>query len=407
MIALVIASASFAVWIYLLLLHGGFWYARERDDEYEAPNVDASDWPRVVAVIPARNEAVLIGETLRTLLRQDYRGPFSIVVVDDHSSDGTHGVVDALAASCGASDRLCVLAAPDLPAGWTGKLWALAHGIRHVDAMAQPPDYLWLTDADIRHATDSLRWLVARARRDGLVLTSILAKLRCETFVERAFVPAFVFFFQMLYPFAWVNAPRRATAAAAGGSMLVHRATLSDIGGVAAIRSEIIDDCALARRLKQRGPIWLGLSERERSERAYRSYESVRRAIIRSAFAQLRYSPWWLAATFAAMAVVFVAPPFVGLFANGTARIAGIIAWALMAAAFRPTLRFYRASPLWGIALPAIASCYMVLTLDSAIQHMRGRGGEWKGRVQGPAAPQTAPRLGETSSTSNVQRSDH
>jgi hopene-associated glycosyltransferase HpnB len=217
------------------------------------------------------------------------------------------------------------------------------------------------------------------------VLTSLMAKLRCESLPERSHVPAFVLFFDMLFPFAWVNDPRRATAAAAGGCMLARSDALQAIGGIDSIRDALIDDCALAKRMKTRGPIWLGLTERVRSIRRYDTWTDVRRMISRSAYAQLNYSPLLLAGATLGMALTFVAAPLLALFGDGAARICGAVAYALMVLAFQPMLRFYRLSPLWGLALPAIALAYMAYTLDSAWQHARGRGGNWKGRAQASA----------------------
>jgi hopene-associated glycosyltransferase HpnB len=248
-------------------------------------------------------------------------------------------------------------------------------------------------DADIALASDTVSELIVRAQDDALVLTSLMAKLNCASLAERALIPAFVFYFQMLYPFAWVNRRQRTTAAAAGGCMLVHGQALRDAGGIEVIRGQLIDDCALARLLKQRGPIWLGLTERAQSKRAYRSFGDIRRMIVRCAFTQLNLSVGWLACTTAAMIVVFVVPPVVALLGEGVARVLAALAWACMALAYQPMLRFYRLSPWRGLALPAIAGCYLMLTLDSAVQHMRGRGGQWKGR--------TAPEAG----TSEVSRS--
>jgi hopene-associated glycosyltransferase HpnB len=238
-----------------------------------------------------------------------------------------------------------------------------------------------LTDADIVHAPDSVSSVVARACASGAVLTSLMAKLRCVTLAERSHVPAFVYFFEMLFPFRWVNRPDSRTAAAAGGCMLVRAAALGRIGGIASVHNALIDDCALARRLKAVGPIWLGLTERVRSLRPYADLAAVRQMISRSAYAQLGYSPWLLAATTAGMILVFLAPPLLALFAEGPARWLGVAVWALMALSFQPMLRFYRLLPVWGIALPGIALFYMVYTLDSAWRHLRRRGGEWKGRV--------------------------
>src|SRR5262249_11933604 len=250
----------------------------------------------------------------------------------------------------------------------------------HVEGLPDPPTYLLLTDADIAYAPDTLTSLVARAQTRGLVLISLMAKLRCETFAERALIPAFVFFFQMLYPFAWVNRPDAATAPAAGGCMLVRRDALATIGGIEKIRAALIDDCALAWELKRIGPIWLSLTRRARSLRAYPRVADVRKMVARSAYHQLGYSPLLLAATAAGLALTFLAPPLLALFASGLARALGLAVCALMALAFQPMLRCYRVSPLWGLALPAIAAFYLAFTLDSAYQHWRGRGGWWDGR---------------------------
>ena len=249
-----------------------------------------------------------------------------------------------------------------------------------------PPEYLLLTDADIVFAPGALSSVVARAERQGLVLNSLMVKLRCRSFAERLFVPAFVFFFQMLYPFAWVNDPRRATAGAAGGCMLVKREALQAAGGLASIRGALIDDCALANLLKTRGPIALALTDNAHSLRAYPSIGDIRRMVARTAYAQLGYSPLLLAGTVLGLALTYLMPVALALFADGFAQFAGLFAWALMACAFRPILRFYDMSGLrswlWAAALPAIAAMYMAFTLDSAYQHARGRGGMWKGRAQ-------------------------
>ncbi len=375
-----------AIWLYFLAARGGFWAARQRDDEIpERKGVaegDASSWPIVAAVIPARDEAECVGETVTSLLRQNYPGVFTVILVDDQSRDATAQVARDAAAAAGAADRLTVLTGRALPAGWTGKLWAQGQGVELADNSAPPPDYLLFTDADIVYAPDALLDLVTRAEREGTVLTSLMAKLRCASFAERMFVPAFIFFFQMLYPFAWANDPRRTTAAAAGGCMLVRLLALREAGGMAAIRNALIDDCALAKVLKARGPIWIGLTERVHSIRDYPGVEDIRRMVSRTAYAQLRYSPVLLAGTILGLAATYVAPVYLAIFAAGMAQFVGIFVWALMALAFVPTLRFYGVSKLWGPALPAIAAMYMAFTLDSAYQHARGRGGMWKGRAQ-------------------------
>jgi len=375
-----LASMVVAIWVYLLIGRGGFWLTRQRDDGAASGQ---APWPAILAIIPARDEAETVGETVTSLLQQDYPGEFSILLVDDQSRDGTTQIARAAAASLGEATRLTVLPGRPLPAGWTGKLWAQHQGVEATLALSHPPTYLLLTDADIVYARHAVKALIVRAQGGGFVLTSLMAKLRCTTLAERFFIPAFIFFFQMLYPFAWANDRRRATAAAAGGCMLVRCDSLVRAGGMAAIRDALIDDCTLAKKLKAYGPIWIGLTHSVSSIRAYPALADIRRMVSRTAYAQLRYSPLVLAATVVGLALTFIAPVIFALFAAGVARFLGIAAWLLMAFALQPTLRFYRVSPLWGVALPAIAATYMAFTVDSAYQHWRGRSGMWKGRAQG------------------------
>jgi len=373
------ALLTLAIWIYLVLARGGFWRCLERDDR-DLPRTDPSSWPRVVAVIPARNEADMIPRTLASLLQQDYPGAFSIVLVDDKSEDDTLAVAHAMAAK--ASSRLAIVQGSAPPRGWSGKLWALNQGIDQARVRFEAPDYLLLTDADIEYERGVLRDLVRRAEARGLVLVSLMAKLRCRSLAERTLIPAFIFFFQMLYPFAWVNRRDAKTAAAAGGCMLVLRSALDRAGGTASVRGALIDDCALAARLKEQGPIWLGLTERVTSVRPYAAFGDIRRMVTRSAYAQLRFSPLLLVATITGLALAYLAAPTIALFGSGSIRWLGAAAWTLMAFAFWPTLRFYGMSPLWSTSLPAVAAIYLVFTVDSALQYALGRGGLWKGRVQ-------------------------
>jgi len=375
MISDLIAATALAIWIYLLCGRGGFWLCRETDRGTPA---DLPRWPRITAVVPARNEADCIGDTIGSLVRQDYPGPFSIVLVDDDSDDDTAGVARRAAAHFPAFE---LVQSRGVAQGWTGKLWAMQQGIEAARGATNPPEYLLLTDADIVHAPDSLRALAARAIGGRHVLTSLMAKLRCESFAERSHVPAFVYFFDMLYPFAWVNNPARATAGAAGGCMLVQSDALMQAGGVESIREALIDDCSLARRMKSVGPIWLGLTDRVRSIRSY-DWVEVERMIVRSAYAQLNYSPLLLGAVALGLALTFLTAPLLAVFGHGIACAAGVLTWALIAVSFQPMLRFYRVSPLWGLALPAIAAAYMIYTFESAARYWRGRGGNWKGRVQ-------------------------
>jgi hopene-associated glycosyltransferase HpnB len=381
-----IASIVLAIWLYLVAARGGFWRAADRDDENPIGGIEPGGWPAVTAVIPARDEAECVGQTVASLLRQNYPGEFNVVLVDDQSRDATAQVARDAAAALGAGGRLTVLPGRALPAGWTGKLWAQQQGVEACDNAARAPDYILFTDADIVYAPDALQVLAARATTDGLVLTSLMAKLRCKSFAERMFVPAFIFFFQMLYPFAWANNPKNATAAAAGGCMLVRRETLRAAGGLAAIRDALIDDCALAKLLKahgpNHGPISIALTDRVHSIRAYPQIGDIRRMVSRTAYAQLRYSPLVLAGTVLGLALTYLAPVALALFATGVPQFIGIFVWLLMALAFRPVLKFYRLSTFWAPALPAIAAAYMAFTLDSAYQHARGRGGMWKGRAQ-------------------------
>jgi hopene-associated glycosyltransferase HpnB len=375
MAAILLGSVSLLIWLYLLLARGGFWRAAERDGAAPSPLA----WPAVTAVIPARDEAETIGDVVGSLLRQVYPGRFTVVVVDDQSSDGTAEVARGAAVEAGAPDRLDVVPGAALPSGWTGKLWAMKQGIEATRAGG--PTLVLFTDADIVYEPEALARLVAQAEAEGLVLNSLMVKLRCESFAERALIPAFVFFFQMLYPFAWASRPGP-TAAAAGGCMLVRLTALDAAGGIDSIRTALIDDCALAARLKTQGPIRLSLTEGVRSIRPYPAIDDIRRMVARSAYAQLRYSPLLLIGTVAGMFVTYVAPVALALFGHGPAQAIGLVTWALMAIAFQPILRLYRLSPLWGVFLPAIAFAYMVFTLDSAYQHARGVGGMWKGRVQ-------------------------
>jgi hopene-associated glycosyltransferase HpnB len=375
----VIAVAALGIWLYLVVARGGFWLCRERDDIVpDAP----IRWPSVAAVVPARNEAECVTDSIGSLARQDYPGALAIILVDDDSDDDTATAAQRAAACLTAARPFRLISSRALAAGWTGKLWALKQGVDAAAQMQAPPDYLLLTDADIVHAPDSVRALVARAETGRHVLTSLMAKLDCVNFAERSHVPAFVFFFQMLFPFAWVNTVNRITAAAAGGCMLVQSEALRRAGGIESVRGALIDDCSLAERLKTVGPIWLGLTERVRSIRHYGNLRSIRRMISRSAYAQLRYSPMLLAGTTIGMALTFLAGPLLVVFGDGTARLLGVLTWALMALAFQPMLRFYRVSPLWGLGLPAIAAAYMVYTFESARRYARGQGGSWKGRIQ-------------------------
>jgi hopene-associated glycosyltransferase HpnB len=376
-VVLVVSLIGLGIWVYLMLGRGMFWLARERDDRAQPGS--PLQWPSVVAVVPARNEADVITQSIGGLLAQDYPGPFRVVLVDDQSEDGTADVARALHGS----ERLEVISGAPLPAGWVGKMWAVSQGVAH--ASKDEPDYLLLTDADIGHDPSNLRLLVDRAEAGKLALTSLMVRLHCKTFAERLLIPAFVYFFDMLYPFGWVNDAKNKLAAAAGGCMLVKREALEAAGGMASIKDAIIDDCALGARLKQQGPVWLGLGTRAWSLRPYLDLGEIGKMVSRSAYAQLNYSPLLLAGTLLGMVLTYLAPPLVGLFGHGWAQAAGLLTWLLMAVSFQPMLRLYRVSPLWGAALPLIGAIYTVFTLQSAVQVWQGKGGMWKGRAQAMA----------------------
>jgi hopene-associated glycosyltransferase HpnB len=368
----VLACLALAIWIWLLAGHGRFWIsgptlARGRPLRPSA---------RVAVVVPARDEVEQVAETLRSLLGQDFSGTLDIILVDDNSTDGTGEWARQIAAT---DARLHVLSGQPLPPGWSGKLWAVSQGLQH--EAARQADYVLLTDADIVHAPTHLASLTAMASDERLDLVSEMVHLRCQSFAERAAIPAFVFFFQMLYPFARVADRRSNTAAAAGGTMLISRRALDSVGGVEEIRSELIDDVALARRVKSAGfSIWLGHAEEAVSNRRYASFGDIWSMIARTAYVQLRYSPLLLIGTCLGMLLIYAVPVAAAVAGAGLVRTAGITAWAIMALLFQPTLRRYRCSPLWGLALPAIALFYLAATCGSAVRFYLGRGGQWKNR---------------------------
>ncbi len=388
---------SLAIWVGLLCWRGQFWQA---DQQLEVQATELAEWPSVCAVIPARNEADLLPTTLRSLLLQDYFGSVSVILVEDQSTDGTASVARRVAQESNKSWQLEVLCGEPLPLDWSGKLWAMEQGIRHGQELKPPPEYFLLTDADIEHDGANLRHLVTKAEQENLDLVSLMVLLRCENFWEQMLIPAFVFYFQKLYPFRWVNDPTNPTAAAAGGCILIRRQALNCIGGIQAIRQALIDDCALAQAVKsnrqsEHGGIWLGLSSLTRSLRAYPSLASIWEMVARTAFTQLNYSPLLLLATLFGMTLIYLVPPVGTIFGlltgNWLVAIAGLSGWLLMAWAYLPTLRFYGCPPLLALCLPVISLLYTLMTLDSALQHWQGRGGAWKGRVYpAPNSPRTA-----------------
>jgi hopene-associated glycosyltransferase HpnB len=362
---------SVVIWVWLLVGHGAFWRS--------GPVLGAA-YPtrplKVTVVIPARDEAEHIADTLRSLLIQQFNGELKIVMVDDNSSDGTGALARELAVT---DRRLSVLDGELLKTGWTGKMWAVSQGLRQPETLAA--DYVLFTDADIVHGPGHLASLVSRAERDQLSLVSEMVRLRCESLAERATLPAFVFFFQLLYPFRWVCDPERTTAAAAGGTMLVAQEALHRVDGVNRISRALIDDVALAREIKRGGRrIWLGHGEQVISERRYAGFSDVWKMIARTAYVQLGYSPWVLIGTCVGMLLVYVEPVLASLFATGALRWAGAVCWTGMAIAFQPALWRYRRSPAWGLLLPVIGLFYLMATVSSAVRFYQGRGGQWKNR---------------------------
>ncbi len=371
----ILGLLSLLTWLYLLLGRGNFWRMST------APCAAAASAARVVAIIPARDEADLIGDTVRSLLQQTHVLPLQIIVVDDASTDGTAGAAAGAASAINASGRLTVVRGTALPGGWSGKLWAMSQGVKA--AAPLQADYLLFTDADIHHEADAVAAMVARAESDRLDLLSCMVELRAQTLAEKLLVPAFVFFFFMLYPPNWIASSRARTAGAAGGCMLMRPRALAAMGGLEAIRSALIDDCALARAAKHSGArIWLGLTRRSRSTRPYGSFGAVGRMISRTAFNQLRHSYLLLGATLAGLCLTYLVPPALLFSRHPTLIALGAGGWLLMSLAYWPIVRFYRLPAAWVLTLPAVAVFYAAATAHSAVQYGLHRGGQWKGRIQ-------------------------
>ncbi|HEY6825171.1 MAG TPA: glycosyltransferase [Steroidobacteraceae bacterium] len=372
-----IAALPALFWLYLLLGRGQFW----RVAAQRVPQLPPAAERHIVALIPARNEAPVIGMAVASLARQVFNGHIHIIVIDDGSSDGTAEAALDAARTAGALARFTFLRSDKLPHGWTGKLWALSQGV--AAATTLEPDYLLFSDADICHGTVSVASLVADAEANDRDLVSHMVKLSTVTLAERLLIPAFVFFFFKLYPPAWIADSRRKLAAAAGGCMLIRPAALARAGGLPAIRSHIIDDCALARAIKAcGGRIALELAADTSSLRRYGSWAEIGAMISRSAFAQLHHSYLLVAATLVGMFLTYLLPVWL-LFAGNPLLVGlGITAWLLMSLCYLPMVRFYGQAPLWSLCLPFTAIFYSGAVIHSAVQHARGRGGVWKGRVQ-------------------------
>ena len=387
----IIVSLSLVIWIYLLLFRGKFWLSNQRINEQLQP---LTQYPSVCAVIPARNEADVLPISLKSLLNQDYPGNLSIILVDDQSDDNTGNVAQEIANNCQKSQQLQVISGQPLAEGWSGKLWSMKQGIEQANKLDNKPDYLLLTDADIEHHDSNLKELVKQAEIEKLAMTSLMVKLRCDSFWEQFLIPAFVFFFEKLYPFSWVNNPKNKMAAAAGGCILIRRQILEEIGGIEVVKQALIDDCSLAAAVKAKlqedrqnikQGIWLGLSEKTLSLRPYENLDSIWNMVARTAYTQLNYSPLLLIGTLLGLTIVYLVAPIgliMGLIIQNTVMtILGGITWLLMSISYLPTLKLYQCSLLWSLTLPLIGLLYGLMTLDSAWRHWRGKGGGWKGRV--------------------------
>jgi hopene-associated glycosyltransferase HpnB len=376
MVVICIAASSLLIWMYLLLGRGGFWRMTV-DDPGPRPRVP--DRRQVAVIVPARNEAAVVGRAVQSLLGQDFAGSLHIFLVDDHSADETTDMALRSVQNGASPERFTLLEARPLPAGWTGKLWAVSEGLEA--AASLHPDYIWLSDADIAHEPEVLSGLLQRAETGNFDLVSLMVKLHCQSLAERMLIPAFVFFFFKLYPPAWVNRPEDRTAAAAGGCILIRPQALARMGGIAAIRKQLIDDCALARAIKKNGKVWLGLTTRSKGLREYQGFREIGHMIARTAFTQLHHSPWLLCAAIAGMALTYLAPVLL-LSAGRWVATPAFAAWLLMAMAYRPILRFYGLSPFWALLLPVTAAFYLAATVYSAFAYWSGQGGWWKGRAQ-------------------------
>ncbi len=375
-------AISAGTWAWLAFARGSFWRLRPRLPR--SPTAPPR-WPSVAIVVPARNEAATLPTTLPTLARQSYEGSWQAVLVDDQSEDGTAERARAVAAEAGL-DMLQVVPGTSTPPGWSGKVWAMEQGFRR--AREAGAEFVLFTDADITHPPDALRRLVSLAETGGFDLVSVMVKLRAQTFWERLLIPPFVYFFAKLSPFPWVADPHRRTAAAAGGCLLVRRAQLEASGGLAQIRDAVIDDCALARIMKDHGGrLWLGVSEDWESVRSYARLRAIREMVVRSAYAQLRYSPLLLVLTVAGMLSTYLVPPAASLLGLARRRpgllALGAFAWGTMASTFVPTLRWFRLSPLRAPLLPAAALLYTAFTLESGLRWHLGRPVRWRGRRVG------------------------
>jgi hopene-associated glycosyltransferase HpnB len=396
------AVVSLCAWLYLAFGRGYFWQVQPQLSFVFPDNSENRDWPSLAVVIPARNERKTLVHTLPTLLEQNYNGSFHIFLVDDRSTDGTGEKAYHIGENLRKSDRLTLISAKTLPPGWTGKLWALNQGVEAAQEHMRPEFFLF-TDADIVHPPLSLKALVSKAMTESRDMVSVMVMLKVTSTWERLLIPSFVYFFSKLYPFKWVNKADKKAAAAAGGCILVRAETLFRSGGLKPLASALIDDCALARQIKgagkRRGNIWLGLSHKFQSIRCYEGLKGVWDMVRRTAFTELKYSYFMLLFTVTAMSILYLLPPFVVMafifrllmtyeiahssWVSLLSATTGGVTWAIMASTFVPMIKFYKTSPFIALLLPLSGLLYTLMTIDSAFKHIRGKGGQWKGRTYG------------------------
>lgn len=380
---IILTSISLLIWIYLILFRNNFWYC----DQYLEDDLTLTNSPNITVIIPARNEADVLPISLNSLLKQDYQTKYNIILIDDQSEDQTGNIAKEIADKQFKADYLTVIQGKSLPQGWSGKLWAMNQGINYAEKTFKT-DYFLLTDADINHSENNLTQLVAKAEKDNLDLVSLMVLLRTKSLWEKWLIPVFIFFFQKLYPFPAVNNPNNKVSGAAGGCILIRAEALQRIGGIASLKETLIDDCTLAKLVKDSLPpnhgIWLGLTKTTTSLREYSNLTPIWNMVARTAFTQLNYSPLLLIGTVIGMFLTYLVAPvglIVGIMSgNLPVIILSLIIWGLMSLSYYPTVRWYNLNPIGIFSLPAIAFLYSLMTIDSAIRHWQGKGGQWKGR---------------------------
>lgn len=385
-LALLIAIVSLIIWLTLLLSRAMYWRISTPIDDYTLVQ-NEGNFPSLTIIIPARNEADMLPLCLPSLLSQSYQGSYNILLIDDHSDDETVPTAREIVAQHDASHRVTLIKGRPRPLGWKGKVNAMQTGLDYIalqqdQAVQNPPTYILFTDADIAYENDMVSRIVAKAESGDFVLTSLMVKLRCKSLAERTLVPAFVYFFKLLYPFNWANTPSHPLAAAAGGSMLVRYDALMRAGGLAPIADALIDDCALGRLMKQQDKIFLALTEKVRSVRPYHRLSDIAAMVSRTAYDQLHYNPLLLLGTCIGLMITYIAPVTLLFTTSGAAQLLAVFAYVLMSLSFYPINRFYNRPAFAMLSLPAIAICYLGFTLNSAWQYYRGHGGMWKGRAQ-------------------------